>query len=81
MSEEHTEQRIKLMKQINADPKTREELEQEHGQGNVWNTEEARDAFDFVGFMAPFVAVVRKSDGKEGMLTFQHAPRFYWDFK
>jgi hypothetical protein len=36
--------------------------------------------FDVQGFMAPFVVVRRKSDNKKGTLTFQHSPRFYFDF-
>jgi len=56
-----------------ADP--RAELEAKYGQ--VWSTPEATEAFHFTGFMAPFVVVIRKSDGVKGSLLFSHSPRFY----
>ena len=37
-------------------------------------------AFAVEGFLAPYVVVRRKSDGVRGTLTFQHSPRFYFDF-
>ena len=49
--------------------------------GQVWDTEELKRDFEGHGFLAPLVAVRRKSDGKKGALTFQHAPRFYWGFE
>jgi hypothetical protein len=49
--------------------------------GEQWTTEEAREAFEFIGFAAPFVVVVRKSDGVKGMLEFTHRPRVYFDFQ
>lgn len=63
---------------INANPGSREALEAEYNQ--VWNTAELSEDFDVTGFMAPFVVVVRKSDRVKGTLTFQHNPRFYYDF-
>tara|TARA_B100000700_G_C14505907_1_gene606290 strand:+ start:94 stop:309 length:216 start_codon:yes stop_codon:yes gene_type:complete len=54
-------------------------LENEHGK--VWTTGELQQDFDVHGFMAPFVRVTRKADNAEGTLRFQHAPRFYYDFK
>lgn len=65
--------------QINAEPGSREVLEAKHGQ--VWDTDELRQEFDVLGFMAPFVVVQRKSDGMRGSLKFQHSPRFYFDFE
>jgi hypothetical protein len=56
----------------------RQILEMEHGQ--VWDTQELQRDFDVHGFLAPFVSVVRKSDGAKGALMFQHRPRFYFDF-
>lgn len=70
--------RRNLQYKINCDPKSRESLEQEHGQ--VWDTTELSRDFDVLGFGAPFVVVKRKSDGKMGSLTFQHYPRFYYNF-
>jgi len=44
----------------------------------VWNTEQMRERFVVVGFLAPFVAVRRKSDGTTGTLEFTHQPRYYF---
>jgi hypothetical protein len=44
-------------------PGSREALEAQHGQ--VWSTEELSQHFDVIGFMAPFVVVREKSDGKK----------------
>jgi hypothetical protein len=49
--------------------------------GKVWDTDEVRNEFEVIGFMAPFTLVKRKSDGAKGVLMFQHSPRFYFDFK
>jgi len=57
----------------------RSALESEHGQ--VWSTDEVRSEFEVVGFMAPFVVVVRRSDSVKGSLQFQGSPRFYYGFK
>lgn len=48
--------------------------------GQVWDTKELSSDFSVEGFLAPFVVVRRKSDGKRGSLCFQHYPRFYFDF-
>jgi len=45
-----------------------------------WDTDQMREEFEVIGFLAPFVAVRRKSDGKVGTLCFTHSPRFYFDF-
>jgi hypothetical protein len=63
---------------INSEQAQRQELEQKYG--TVWNTEELTRDFEVFGFLAPYVAVKRKSDGKKGSLLFQHAPRFYFSF-
>ena len=57
----------------------RARLVAEHGQ--VWDTEELGRDFTVEGFMAPFVVVRRKADAKRGSLSFQHSPRFYFDFQ
>lgn len=49
--------------------------------GKVWDTNELQKEFEVKGFLAPYVAVVRKSDRKKGVLMFQHMPRFYFDFR
>lgn len=57
----------------------REELEAKVGQ--VWDTTQLQEDFTVRSFLAPFVMVTRKSDKVDGMLTFQHRPRFYFDFQ
>jgi hypothetical protein len=49
--------------------------------GAVWDTEELTRDFEVLGFLAPFVAVRRKRDGRLGSLAFQHQPRFYFGFQ
>lgn len=68
-----------MVAEINAAPGSREALEKQHGQ--VWDTTQMQADFRVTGFMAPFVAVERKSDGKQGALMFQASPRFYFDFQ
>jgi len=64
--------------QINAEPGSREALESQHGR--VWDTKELQQDFDVIGFMAPYIGVLRKSDGAKGSLQFQHNPRLYFNF-
>jgi hypothetical protein len=68
-----------MVAEINAQPGSREYLEAKHGQ--VWTTSELSDDFDVIGFMAPVVVVIRKSDSRKGSLFFQHSPRFYYGFE
>lgn len=65
--------------EIIAEPGSRETLELQCGQ--VWDTNALRQDFDVLGFMAPFVVVRRKSDGRRGSLEFQHNPRFYFNWQ
>lgn len=76
--DETEEVRQKLFAANNAEAGSREDLEAKHGQ--VWDTTQLRADFEVVGFGAPFVEVVRKSDRAKGSLEFQHDPRFYWGF-
>lgn len=77
--EDPTEQaRREEQARLNAQATVRAELEKQYGQ--VWDTTQLQQDFEVEGFMAPFVVVKRKSDGKKGSLTFQHSPRFYFDF-
>lgn len=46
-----------------------------------WNTDELREDFEVIGFLAPFVVVKRKADGVRGTLEFTHSPRIYFDWK
>ena len=74
-----TEQvRRQMVAEINANAGERAELEARYGQ--VWDTSELQRDFDVIGFMAPLVVVIRKSDGVKGSLEFQHNPRFYFNF-
>jgi len=56
----------------------RKELESEYGR--VWNTSELKENFNVLGFLAPHIACVRKSDKLTGSMQFQHYPRFYFSF-
>ena len=49
--------------------------------GQRWTTEEMTEEFDVVGFLAPLVVVVRKSDGVKGTLEFTHRPRVYFGWR
>lgn len=79
MSDATEPYRRQRLAEINAEPGSREALEAEYGQ--VWTTDELSQNFEVIGFMAPLVAVRRRSDGKKGSLEFQHGPRFYFNFK
>ena len=56
-------------------------LEATHGKGNVWNTHELQERFEVRGFLAPFCSVTEKATGKQGLVMFQHNPRFYFGFQ
>ena len=71
--------RREMVTEINAEPGSREYLEAKHGK--VWSTSELQEEFEAIGFMAPLIVVRRRSDGVKGSLTFQHSPRFYFDFE
>lgn len=58
----------------------RAELEAQHGQ--VWDTNELTQDFKVHAFaLGQFVQVTRKEDGAKGLLTFDHRPRFYYNFQ
>jgi len=78
MSDPTEEIRRDMVAQLNHVASEREALEALHGQ--VWDTEQLEEAFEVLGFMAPFVSVRRKADGVKGTLLFQHYPRFYFEF-
>jgi hypothetical protein len=54
-------------------------LEKRHGK--VYDTKEVQEEFQVTGFLAPCVAVTRKSDGVKGSMFFQGSPRFYFGFE
>lgn len=70
--------RRQRLAEINAEPGSREALEATYGQ--VWDTQQLRDDFEVIGFMAPLVVVRRTADGVKGSLEFQHNPRLYFNF-
>jgi hypothetical protein len=80
MAEDKTvEARRALVERINATPGNRGELEAKYGR--VWTLEELLEEFEVETFLAPFVVVRRKADGKRGAVSFQHDPRFYFEFQ
>lgn len=46
----------------------------------TWDTDALRRDFEVVGFLAPYVEVRRKADGKRGTLEFTHNPRTYFNW-
>jgi len=71
--------RMSGVERINLVPGSRESLEAKYGQ--VWDTDELQCDYSPLGFAAPYIIVRRKSDSMKGTLTFQHNPRFYFDFQ
>ena len=61
-----------------AKAEARVRFEAEYGQ--VWDTAQVEKEFRVLGFSAPLVSVVRKSDEVAGSLQFNHSPRFYFNF-
>ena len=78
MVDETEDFRKEKVAEINANPGEREALEREHGE--VLNTGEMSGKYEVLGFMAPYVAVKRKSDNQKGSLMFQDRPRYYFGF-
>ncbi len=71
--------RRQRLAEINTEAGERAALEARYGQ--VWDTRELARDFIVIGFMAPFIAVRRKTDDVKGSLEFQHQPRFYFNFQ
>ena len=69
-----------LNAEIESDDPTRERARLESKHGTVYDSKELQAEYEVVGFLAPFVEVVRKCDGARGTLGFQHHPRFYFNF-
>ena len=70
--------RRERLAEINKQRTGREALAAKYGQ--VWDTAELTADFEVIGFMAPYVVVQRKDDGRKGSLEFQHSPRLYFSF-
>lgn len=81
MTETDLAERLRMdrLRQINARPEERAELEARFGR--VWDSRELERDFVPVGFLAPYVVARRKADGVLGSLEFQHQPRFYFNWK
>jgi hypothetical protein len=58
-----------------------ERLRLEQKYGDVYSTDELREIFEVIGFAAPFAVVRRKEAGAVGSVEFQHAPRYYFNFR
>ena len=71
--------RRSMVAEINHEPGSKEALQSEYG--DVYDTSEAQEHFEFIGFMAPFAVVRKKSDGIKGSIMFQDYPRFYFKFQ
>ena len=79
MSDPTESVRHEMLAEINAEPGSRAALEAKHGQ--VWDTDQVREQFEVISFLAPLVVVRRRSDSVKGSLMFQHHPRFYFGFQ
>lgn len=79
MTDETETLRRQRLAEINVKPGSREALEAQHDQ--VWSTDELREEFEVLGFMAPYIVVHRRSDGVKGSLEFQHNPRFFFNWQ
>jgi len=77
--EPNEQERRTACRVINGSPASREGLEAAYGE--VWDTNQLREQFEVVGFLAPLVIVRRKSDGVKGTVLFQHSPRLYFQFR
>lgn len=56
----------------------RQQLEAKYGK--VWTTSELQREFYVQGFSAGLCVVTQRDSQKFGSLSFQHDPRFYYDF-
>jgi hypothetical protein len=50
-------------------------------EGETWDTDALMRDFEVVGFLAPYVQVVRRADGVKGTLEFRHSPRVYFHWR
>ena len=75
------EEVIKINTEVESDNELQERKRLQSRYGQVWDSQELAEDFQVLGFMAPFVVAIRKSDGKKGSLQFQHFPRFYFSWK
>lgn len=71
--------RRRMVAELNAHPRTRQELEAEYGK--AWTPDELTAEFEVEGFLAPFAVVKRHGTDVVGSVLFQHEPRFYFAFE
>jgi len=71
---------IALNVAVVSEDRTNERTRLESAHGRVWDAEQLAQQFEVLGFMAPYVVVKRRSDGRKRSLEFQHSPRFYFNF-
>jgi hypothetical protein len=74
-------QRINARIESDDAEKEQKRLQDRYGSNDVFTTEQIREKFEVIQFLAPFIIVKEKSSGKVGSLRFQNYPRFYFDFR
>ncbi len=70
---------VAINRTVETDDSTTERKRLEAQYGRVRDAAQLAEDFEVLGFMAPYIVVRRKSDGKKGSLEFQHSPRFYFN--
>lgn len=55
----------------------KQEIETKYGK--TWTTDELQEDFSVKSFLAPYVFVRDRKTGEDGILMFQHMPRFYFN--
>jgi hypothetical protein len=71
--------RRRLAARLNSPSRGRADLAAQYG--DIWDPDELRRDFEVLVFLAPFVHVRRRADGVDGVLMFQHHPRYYFAFE
>lgn len=71
--------RRRLVARLNSPPRERADLAAQYG--DIWDPDELRRDFEVLVFLAPFARVRRRVDDVEGLLMFQHHPRYYFAFE
>lgn len=71
---------VEINRTVESDDVIAEQQRLEARYGQIWDAAQLAKDFDVLGFMAPYVVVRRRSDGRKGSLEFQHLPRFYFNF-
>ena len=66
--------------EVESSDKDAERVRLEAKYGQVWDTKQLQKDFVVSSFAAPYVVVIRNTDGVIGSLEFQHSPRYYFNF-